>query len=113
MKTFLALIVGLVLTVWATPARAYVVEITTSIELASIADKEQLRHAVESAIVDVLTKAIAFPPTVVTLQNARVVGDRMYLLLLIADADGEKTLETISAGRPGPSRPERKLEPSQ
>src|ERR1051325_9396147 len=73
------LIVGLVLTAWATPARAYVVEITTSIELSSIADKDQLRHAVESAIVDVLTKAIAFPPTVVTLQNARVVGDRMYL----------------------------------
>jgi len=60
-----------------------------------------------------LTNAIAFPPTVVTLQNARVVGDRMYLLLLIADADGEKTLETISAGGPGPSHSERKVEPSK
>ncbi len=113
MKTFIAAIVGLALMVLATPARAYVVEITTSIELASVADKDQLRDAVESAIVDVLTNAIAFFPTVVTIQNARVVADRIYILLLIADADGEKTLEVISAERSAPSDPEAAREPSE
>jgi len=49
MKTFLALIVGLVLTAWATPARAYVVEITTSIELAGIADKDRISSATRSS----------------------------------------------------------------
>ncbi|PYN94346.1 MAG: hypothetical protein DMD89_21870 [Candidatus Rokuibacteriota bacterium] len=113
MKTFIAAIVGLALMVLATPARAYVVEITTSIELASVADKDQLRDAVESAIVDVLTNAIAFSPTVVTIKDARVVADRMYIFLVIADADGEKTLETISAERPAPSDSEGARAPSE
>jgi hypothetical protein len=45
----------------------------------------------------VLAHAIAFNPTLVTLENVRVVGNRMYLLLLIADADGEKSMEAFSA----------------
>jgi len=113
MKNFIAAIVGLALMGLATPAGAYVVEITTSIGLASVADKDQLRDAVESAIVDVLTNAIAFSPTVVTIKDARVVADRMYLFLLIADAGGERTLEMIPAGRPAPSDSGSALEPSE
>ena len=95
MKTLIAAIAGLAVTALANPAMAYVVQVTTSIDLTDVADKAQLRRAVQSAVDDVLTNAITFSPTVVTVQNARVVGDRMYLLLLIADADGEKTLEVI------------------
>jgi hypothetical protein len=83
-------------TALASPAMAYVVELTTSINLTDVTDKAQLRQAVESAVEDVLANAISFSPTVVTVQNARVVGDRMYLLLLIADAAGEKALETMA-----------------
>jgi len=68
-----------------------------SIDLTDIADKAQLRRAVQSAVDDVVNNAITFSPTVVRVENARVVGDRMYILLLIADADGEKTLEAIEA----------------
>jgi len=103
MKRFLAAIVVVVLTASATPAMAYVLEITTSIELASAADNERLRHALESAFDDILTNAIAFSPTVVTVQNTRIVGDRIYILLLIADADGEEVLKAISPGRAAPS----------
>ena len=103
MKPFLAAIVGLALMASATPAMAYVVAITTSIDLASAADNEQLRHSLESAIDDVLHNAIAFAPTVVTVQNARILGDRIYILLLIADADGEKALKLISPERFAPS----------
>jgi len=60
----------------ANPASAYVFEITTSIPTASVLDTAQLRDALRSAIDDVLRHAIAFTPTIVTLQSARVVGDR-------------------------------------
>lgn len=97
MKSLLVAIIGLALTAFANPAMAYVVEITTSVQVTKVADKAELQHAVEVAVDDVLNNAIAFSPTVVTLQNAQLVGDRIYLLLLIADEDGEKTMEAFSA----------------
>ena len=47
-------------TALASPAMAYVVEVTTSIDLTDVADKAQLRQAVESAVEDVLANAISF-----------------------------------------------------
>jgi hypothetical protein len=61
------------------------------------ADKVQLLRAVASAVDDLLANAIPFSPTVITVQNARVLGHRTYLRLLIVDAAGEKVLETIAA----------------
>ena len=112
MKSLLAAIVGLVLAVFANPASAYVVEITTSIPMASAADKAKLRDALGSAIDDVLRHAIAFTPTVVTLQSARVVGDRIYILLLIADGDGEETMKDLSAEEPATNDSSRESVPS-
>ncbi len=100
MKSLLAAIIGLAVAMFANPATAYVVEITTSIPMTSAGDEAQLRHALESAIDDVLSHAIAFTPTVVTLQSARVIGDRIYLLLLIADGDGEETMKNLSLDEP-------------
>src|SRR5712691_374815 len=100
MKSLLAAIIGLAVAMFANPATAYVVEITTSIPMTSAGDEAQLRHALESAIDDVLSHAIAFTPIVVTLQSARVIGDRIYLLLLIADGDGEETMKNLSLDEP-------------
>ena len=100
MKSLLAAIIGLVLAVFANPASAYVVEITTSIPIASAVDNAQLKDALKSAIDDVLHHAIAFTPTVVTLQSARVIGDRIYILLLIADGEGEETMKQLSVEEP-------------
>ena len=47
---------------------------------------------------DVLSHAIAFSPTFVTVQTARVIGDRVYILLLIGDSEGEKLLKKLSDG---------------
>jgi hypothetical protein len=33
----------------------------------------------------------------VTLQTARLVGDRIYILLLIADGEGEEMMKKLSA----------------
>src|SRR5262249_29402517 len=79
MRNLIAAIAGLAVTALAVPAMAYVVEVTTSIDLKDVADKAQLHRAVQSAVDDVLRNAITFSPTVVQVQNARVVGDRMYI----------------------------------
>ena len=34
-------------------------------------------------------------PTVVTVQHARALGDRVYILLVIADDHGEETMERL------------------
>jgi hypothetical protein len=100
MRSLLATIIGLAVTAFANPATAYVVQITTSIPVTSTADEAQLRHAIDSMMGDVLNHAIAFAPTVVTMQHARVVGDRIYIMLLIADADGEETMKALAAEEP-------------
>ena len=97
MKGLVAALIGLAIAVSADPSAAYVAAITTSIPIASAGDDDQLKDALSSAIDDVLHHAIAFTPTVVTLQSARVVDDRIYILLLIADGDGEEMLQKLSA----------------
>ena len=100
MRSLVATIIGLTVAVLANPAAAYVVEVTTSIPIASAEDKEQLRDALSSAIDDVLDHAIAFTPTVVTLRSARIVGDQIYIVLLIADGDGEEAMKRLSTEEP-------------
>ena len=95
MKTLLATILGLALVTFASPAAAYVVAIPTSISAESVADDTDLTAALRSAIDDVLSHAVAFSPTFVTVQTARLVGDRVYILLLIGDAEGEQTMKTM------------------
>src|SRR2546427_12087164 len=72
MKGLLATIIGVAIVAFANPGVAYVVEVATSIPATSAEDDAQLKHAVESAIDDVLHHASGFVPTVVTVQNARV-----------------------------------------
>jgi hypothetical protein len=105
MKSLVASIVALVITTVASPAIAYVAIVTTSVAVTNVADEAQLKTALKSAVDDVLAHAIAFTPTVVTLENVRVLGNRMYLLLLIADADGEKSIETFAAHEPSSADP--------
>jgi len=102
MKGLVGALVALVIATAASPAAAYVVVVTTSVAVAEAGDEARLKTAVESAVRDVLAHAIAFTPTVVTLENARLVGDRIYLVLLVADADGEKSIEALSALQPAP-----------
>jgi len=100
MKAVVGAIVALVIGTATLPAAAYVVVVTTSVATTEVHDETQLKTVVESAVRDVLAHAIAFTPTLVTLENARLLGDRIYLVLLIADADGEKSLEALSALKP-------------
>jgi hypothetical protein len=93
----LVLIVAVALLVPAPPAHAFVAQVATSIPSAAIATDAQLQAAVAAAITDILKQAIAFAPSLVELQSAKLVGDRIYILLLIADPDGEETLKAFEA----------------
>lgn len=96
-----ALAVALLLA--AAPATAHVVQATTSVSLAGVDvhDEPQFKQAVRSAVDEILTHAIAFTPTLVALTGAQVVGERLYLSLLIADEEGERTLDELEKGGPG------------
>jgi hypothetical protein len=99
MKGLVAAVFGLAVAVSATAATAYVAEVTTTIPIASVATAQnttELGAVVQSAIQDVLDHAIAFTPVVVMLEDAKVVGDLLYIRLLIADDNGRSALDTLS-----------------
>lgn len=87
-------------------AAAYVVEVTTSIPLQGVTDESALATAIRSAVDDALARAIGFQPTLVALTTAVVIGDRLYVRLLVADQEGEETLDELQrAPSPEDDRP--------
>ena len=97
MKPVLATIIGLAIAAFATTATAHVVEVTTSIPAVKASDEAELKEALESVIDDAVNRAIGFTPTIVTLENLRRVGDRIYIVLLIADHDGEELIKALAS----------------
>jgi hypothetical protein len=97
MKTLFAATAALLMAWCVTPADAYVVEVTTTVAVADATDHVQLRQALQGAVDDVLKDAIAFRPTLVVLTRAMVIGDRLYVRLLIADQEGERTVEELGS----------------
>jgi hypothetical protein len=82
------------------PAAAYLVEVTTSIPVTGTEDRGALQSALMTAVDGVLKEAIAFTPTLIVLTHATLVGDRLYVRLLVADSDGERTFDELH----GPSK---------
>ena len=97
-KTLVALGVGLAVAVSANVAVAYVAVVGTGVQVTTgvSEDKEQLDAVLRSAIEDVLNHAIGFKPSVVTLEKAIVVGDRLYILLFVTDEDDPSAIEALS-----------------
>ena len=90
-RTFsIAATLGLALLTTASPATAYIVGALTSIQAEDAADNATLEKAIRAAVDDVATHAVAFTPTVVSLIEAKLVGDRIYLLVLLVDRVGEE-----------------------
>ena len=107
-KRLVALGVSLAVAISANVAMAYVAVVGTAVPVttAVIKDRERLDSILRSAIQDVLDRAIGFTPTVVTLQRATVVGDRLYILLFITDEDGQSTIEALSTDSGPESTPD-------
>jgi hypothetical protein len=96
MKTLVAIAVALALTASAHVASAYVAVVGTDIPIPSAPDAERsarLEAVIWAAIRDVLEHAVAFTPTVVTIEDARVVGDRLHLLIFLSDEAGESVTQ--------------------
>jgi hypothetical protein len=95
-RTFLiAAILGLTLLTTASPATAYIVGVLTSIRADDAADDATLEKAIRATVDDVATHAVAFTPTMVSLREAKLGGDRIYLLVLLADQAGEAELKAL------------------
>jgi hypothetical protein len=101
MKILRTVVLILASVTYVTPAAAYVVAVPTSVAASTLADDTDLKAAIRAAVDHVLSHAIAFSPTFVTVQTARVIGGRLYILLLIGDEDGEKMLEKLWADAAG------------
>jgi len=97
MKRIVTTLIAVAITMLAaTTASAHIVEVTTSIPVAKASNRADLEVALESAVDDAVQGAIAFTPTVVTVQSARRIGDRIYLHLLIVDQDGEALMKQLA-----------------
>jgi len=91
----IAATLGLALLTMASPATAYIVGALTSIRAEDAADDATLEKAIRAAVDDVTTHAVAFTPTMVSLREAKLVGDWIYLLVLLADQAGEEELKAL------------------
>ena len=96
MKTLLAAGLALVAFAAAAPVHAHVVEVTTSLPVEDIADSATLQDKLRAVVDNALNDTITFQPTLVALTDARVLGERLYVRLLFADADGERTLDALA-----------------
>jgi hypothetical protein len=98
----IAAILGLVVLTTTSPAAAYIIEALTSISADEAVDKETLENAIRAAVDDVAAHAVAFTPTVVSLREAKLIGGRIYLFVLLADAAGEAEMHVLEATAPPP-----------
>jgi len=74
-----------------TPAHAHLFEIATSTAAPSAdARPDEVDQAVRAAVAAVVRDTAGFTPTLIVLTRALVVGDRLYLRLLVADQEGER-----------------------
>jgi hypothetical protein len=95
MRRLVSAIALLLLT--STPASAYLAEVTTSVAVTDVDDQAALQEALVSAVDGVLHEALAFAPTLIVLTHAAVIDGRLYIRLLVADSDGERTFEEMQA----------------
>lgn len=92
---------GLAVLVVPAPAPAYVVEAITAISRDEADDRTRLETAIQAAMDDVAAHAVAFMPTVVALIDARLIGDRIFLFVLLADREGERMARVLLEERAG------------
>jgi hypothetical protein len=98
-----SLMAGLALSVLVVPAPApaYMVEAVTAIPAAEGDDRRRLEDAIQAAMDDLATHAVALTPTVMALLDARLIGDRIFLFVLLADRDGEQAVKRLLEERRG------------
>ncbi len=85
-----------------TGADASMLEISTSTPAPSRdGGQRAMEQAVRAAVETVLKETTAFTPTTVVLTRAVVIGDRLYLRLLLTDEDAPRPLPDSSSRENG------------
>ena len=100
MRTMFAALLGIALVAAAAPAFAHVVEVTTAVSLTDVEDQETLTAAIRAAVNEAMESAVGFKPTLIALTRANVIGERLYVRLLMADAEGEEMLRDLAPDGP-------------
>ena len=98
--------VGVVVLAVAASAAAHVAEVTTTVSLAEVSDSDSFARALEQVVDKARAETIAFEPSVVAVTGVRVLGERVLISLLFADADGEAMLETLQGSKGGTGGPD-------
>jgi hypothetical protein len=93
--------IGLAALAMTASAEAHVAEVTTTVSLAEVSDSESLARTIGQAVDKARAETIAFEPSVVAVTGVRVLGERVLISLLFADADGEAMLETLQGPHEG------------
>ena len=68
--------------------------------------RTSLFKTVRAAVDRVINDTIAFKPTLIALTDARVMGEKLLVRLLIADADGERMLRDLRDSDTGSASPD-------
>jgi hypothetical protein len=87
-------------------AAAHVVQVTTAIDIADIKSPHDFERALQDAVQEAASEAIAFEPAVVALTGMRVIGDRVLVGVLFADEAGKQMLEALGQGPDENDNPE-------
>jgi hypothetical protein len=83
------------------PAHAELVEVTTALDVTEAREAGSLKAALQGLVDRVIHETIAFEPTMIAVTDARLMGERLLVKLLIADADGEQMLRDLQHGGGG------------
>ena len=102
MKTLGTLVVALALALSAQTAEAHIVQLVTAVPMTAVdggQDEVAVSSIILTAVKDALRQAVAFEPTLVVVEDARVVGGHLYLRVLAADSEGEALIQELENAR--------------
>jgi hypothetical protein len=102
MKTLGTLVVALALALSAQTAQAHIVQFVTTVPMTAVdgvQDEAAVSNIILTAVQNALQQAVAFTPTLVVVEDARVVGGHLYLLILAADSEGETMMQELENAR--------------
>ena len=101
MKTLGTLVVALALALSAQTAHAHIVHFVAAVPMTAVngVQDETAVSAILTAVKDALRQAVAFTPTLVVIEDARVVGGHLYLGVLAADSEGETLIQELDNAR--------------
>jgi hypothetical protein len=68
-------------------------------------DQRRRDGTIQAALDYVAAHAVALTPTVVALLDARLIGERIFLYVLLADREGERTIRLLLEERFASRRP--------